>query len=175
MTSELILKEENIAQQIFLIRGEKVMLDFDLAQMYQVETKALKQAVKRNLESFPSDFMFELTVAEFKILRSQIVTSSWGGSRYLPMAFTEQGVSMLSGVLKSKRARQVNIAIMRAFVKMRKFFETHRDLETQLKKLESRMDKHDEAIKTIFEAIRLLMQPPNSPRKKIGFKIGKKK
>jgi hypothetical protein len=91
------------------------------------------------------------------------------------MAFTEQGVSMLSGVLKSKRARQVNIAIMRAFVKMRKFFETHRDLETQLKKLESRMDKHDEAIKTIFEAIRLLMQPPNSPRKKIGFKIGKKK
>src|ERR1019366_7934584 len=175
MTSELILKEENIAQQIFLIRGEKVMLDFDLAQMYQVETKALKQAVKRNLESFPSDFMFELTVAEFKILRSQIVTSSWGGSRYLPMAFTEQGVSMLSCVLKSKRARQVNIAIMRAFVKMRKFFETHRDLETQLKKLESRMDKHDEAIKTIFEAIRLLMQPPNSPRKKIGFKIGKKK
>lgn len=175
MTTKLILREENIVQQINFIRGEKVMLDIDLAILYGVPTKALKQAVKRNIESFPSDFMFVLSKNELKNLRSQFVTSRWGGTRYPPMAFTEQGVGMLSSVLKSKRARQVNIAIMRAFVSMRKFFETHRELAAQLKKLESRLDMHDEAINKIFEAIRQLMQPPNPLRKRIGFKIGKEK
>ncbi|MEO8147889.1 MAG: ORF6N domain-containing protein [Bacteroidia bacterium] len=172
MTASLILKEENIVQQIHFIRGEKVMLDFDLAQLYQVETRALKQAVKRNLESFPPDFMFVLTIKEISFLVSQNVIpskSKFGGA--LPYVFTEQGVAMLSGILKSKRARQVHIAIMRAFVSMRKFLETHKELATELKKLETRLDKNDDAINAIFEAIRQLMQPPNPPRKKIGFKI----
>ena len=127
------------------------------------------------MESFPPDFMFELTKREFKILRSQIVTSSWGGTRYASMAFTEQGVAMLSSVLKSKRARKVNVAIMRAFVQMRKLLETHKELAAQLRKLESRLDYHDAAIEENFEAIRQLMEQPNPPRKKIGFKIGKEK
>ncbi len=173
----MILKEVNIAQQIYFIRGEKIMLDFDLAFMYGVATKRLKEAVRRNIESFPDDFMFALTGEEMENLRSQIATSSlngrkteWGGTRYAPMAFTEQGVAMLSGVLKSKRAREVNISIMRTFVRMRKLIDTHKELAAQLKKLESRLDKNDEAIDTIFEAIRQLMQPPNPPRNKIGYK-----
>ncbi len=166
----LIIKEENIAQQIYFIRGEKVMLDFELSLLYDVETKALKRAVRRNMDIFPGDFMFELNPGEWDNLRSQFGTSRWGGTRYAPMAFTEQGVAMLSGVLKSKRARDVNVSIMRTFVRMRKLLETHKELATQFKKLESRLDKNDEAIETIFEAIRQLMQPPNPPRKKIGYK-----
>ena len=173
----LIIKEENIAQQIYFIRGEKVMLDFDLAALYCVPTKRLKEAVRRNIKSFPDDFMFELTPNEMVNLRSQIAASSlnagkkeWGGTRYAPMAFTEQGVAMLSGVLKSKRALDVNISIMRTFVRMRKLIDTNKELAIQLKKLESRLDKNDEAIDAIFEAIRQLMQPPDPPRKKIGFK-----
>jgi phage regulator Rha-like protein len=154
------------------------MFDFDLAQLYHVETRALKQAVRRNMESFPDDFMFRLTKKEWKILTSQIVMFKKGQGKhpkYLPYAFTEQGVAMLSSVLKSKRARLVNIAIMRAFVQMRKLLETHKELAAQLKKLESRLDQHDHAIQNIFEAIRQLMEQPNPPRKKIGFKIGKEK
>ena len=162
--------EENIVQQIYFIRGEKVMLDFDLATLYGVETKQLKQAVKRNIESFPNDFMFELTSTELENLRSHFVTSSWGGTRYMPMAFTEQGVAMLSSVLKSKRAREVNIAIMRIFVRMRKMLDKHKELSAQLKELENRLDNHDATIKKIFEAIRQLMQPAILPRNKIGFK-----
>lgn len=174
MPANLFLKEENIAQQIFFIRGEKVMLDFDLAALYQVETRALKQAVKRNLDHFPSDFMFRLSKKEW----SEVITNcdNLGSHKFspaTPFAFTEQGVSMLSGVLKSKRATEVNIAIMRTFVRMRKVFEAHKELAAQLKKLEGRLNKHDEAIQTILETIHQLMQPPNPPRKRIGFKIGK--
>jgi hypothetical protein len=122
------------------------------------------------MDIFPGDFMFELNQGEWDNLRSQFGTSRWGGIRYAPMAFTEQGVAMLSGVLKSKRAREVNISIMRTFVRIRKLIDKHKELAAQLKKLESRLDKNDEAIETIFEAIRQLMQPPNPPRKKIGYK-----
>ena len=171
MARGIILNEENIAQRIYFIRGEKVMLDFDLALLYGVETRALKQAVKRNLDSFPPDFMLVLTGKEINYMVSQNVIPSkgrFGGA--LPYAFTEQGVAMLSSVLKSKRAREVNIAIMRTFVRMRKLLEVRKELISQLKKLESRLDKHDAAINTIFEAIRQLMQPPNPQRKITGFK-----
>jgi hypothetical protein len=116
---------ERITSKIYLIRGMKVMLDRDLAELYDVETKVLKQAVRRNIDRFPEDFMFELSKEEFKNLRSQFVTSSWGGVRYRPYAFTEQGVAMLSSVLKSERGIRVNIQIMRAFIKLRQFAQTH--------------------------------------------------
>lgn len=173
------LKEENIVHRIFFVRGEKVMLDFDLAEMYDVETKYLKRQVRRNIKRFPEDFMFELTDEEFQNLRSQIGTSSWGGMRYPPYAFTEQGVAMLSGILNSSRAVEVNIAIMRTFVHLRKLIDTNRNLADKIDKLESKLkdktEKYDKDIALIFEAIRQLMQPPNPPRKRIGFKIGKGK
>ena len=123
------LPEETIIRKIFWIRENKVMLDFDLASMYGVSTKVLKQADKRNIQRFPNDFMFELTKSEFEILRSQIVTSSWGGTRYQPFVFTEQGVAMLSGILNSVHAIQVNIAIMRAFVQLRQILESNKELK----------------------------------------------
>ncbi|MCF8079862.1 MAG: ORF6N domain-containing protein [Desulfobacterales bacterium] len=161
---------ESIVSKILYLRSEKVLLDRDLANLYGVETKVLKQAVRRNIERFPKDFMFELSKKEFENLRSQIVTSSWGGARYKPMAFTEQGVAMLSSVLNSPRAIEVNIAIMRAFVRLRKSFASKREIEKKLKELENHLEKHDDDIKLIFEAIRQLMEPPeDEPRKKIGF------
>lgn len=163
------MKPENIVERIYMIRGEKVMLDFDLAEMYGVETKRLKEAVRRNLSRFPEDFMFQLTDNERVILRTQNATSSWGGIRYNPMAFTEQGVAMLSGLLNSDRAILVNIAIMRAFVSMRNLLSSNKELEEKLRLLEQRLNKHDEEISTVFEAIRRLMNPPNPPRKRIGF------
>ena len=123
------LPEETIIRKIFGIRGNKVMIDFDLASMYGVSTKVLKQAIKRNIRRFPNDFMFELTKSGFEILRSQIVTSSWGGTRYQPFVFTEQGVAMLSGILNSVHAIQVNIAIMRAFVQLRQILESNKELK----------------------------------------------
>ena len=165
---------KRIERSIYLIRGQKVMLDYELADLYGVPTKALKQAVRRNLDRFPSDFMFELTKGEFADLRSQIVTSSfpeWGGPRYAPMAFTEQGVAMLSSILRSKRAVLVNIEIMRAFVRVREILGAHRELASKLKELENRIQDHDEQIQTIFEAIRQLMTPPEKPKRKIGFEI----
>ena len=164
---------ELIASKIYLIRGIKVMLDRDLAELYGVETKRLKEQARRNIERFPEDFMFELTKEEIQNLRSQFATSSWGGARYLPMAFSEHGVLMLSSVLKSERAIQVNIVIMRAFVKLRQLFSTHKKLETRIKELETRISGQDERIVTIFEAIRQLMSPQRRPRRrirKIGFK-----
>jgi len=163
---------EKIESRIYEIRGQRIMLDHDLAELYGVQTKALKQAVSRNIERFPSDFMFILTYQEVVNLRSQIVTSSsrqWGGRRYKPMVFTEQGVAMLSSVLRSKRAVQVNIEIMRAFVRLRGLLLAHKDLARKLKELEERLEKHDEDIGLIFEAIRELMTPPDTPPKKIGF------
>ena len=153
-----------------MIRGHKVMLDSDLADLYRVPTKVFNQAVKRNLKRFPRDFMFRLTGKEVKILRSQIVTSSWGGRRNLPYAFTEQGVAMLSSVLNSERAVQVNIAIMRAFVKLREILTTHRELAEKIEELEKKYRQHDVKIQAVFDAIRELLQPPPVPTKRrIGF------
>ncbi len=169
---------ERIADKIYLIRQTKVMLDFDLAELYGVPTKALKQAVRRNQERFPSDFLFELSQKEFANLRSQIVTSSspqWGGSRYRPMAFTEQGVAMLSSVLRSKRAIQVNIAIMRVFAQLREILTTHKELAHKLADLEQHIQAHDEQIQAIFEALRQLMSSPETSRKKIGFEVKERK
>lgn len=161
-----IIQETIIANQIYFIRGEQVMLDFDLAQLYGVETKVLKQSVKRNIERFPEDFMFELTSAEWTNLRSQSVTSSWGGSRYLPYAFTEQGVAMLSGILRSARAIEVNIAIMRTFVQLRKLMSSNKELSEKIESLEQ---KYDEQFQTVFAVIKKLVQQDSKPRKMIGF------
>ncbi len=160
-----IVPVENIANRIYLIRGQRVMLDHDLAELYVVETKALKQAVRRNVERFPEDFMFELTRQEFNNLRSQIVTSSWGGVRYLPMAFTEQGIAMLSSVLRSDRAIQVNIQIMRTFTQMRRMLAENEELRGKIEALEK---KYDEQFEMVFEAIKEILFEEKEP-KKIGF------
>jgi phage regulator Rha-like protein len=154
------------------LRGEKVLLDRDLAELYGVETRVLKQAVRRNIKRFPEDFMFELTEDENRALRSQNVTLKRGQhSKYLPFAFTEQGVAMLSSILNSDRAIEVNIAIMRAFVQLRKMIASNEDLAKKLKELERVIEKHDKDIGLIFEAIRELMTPPEKPPKKIGFEV----
>jgi phage regulator Rha-like protein len=157
---------EAITGKILLLRGAKVMLDRDLAELYGVETKTLKQAVRRNIERFPDDFMFEMTKGELEILRSQIVTSSWGGTRYLPMAFTEQGVAMLSSILNSKRAIQVNIQIMRAFTKLRQMLGTHDDLRRKIEDMEA---KYDEQFRVVFEALRQLLETDEQSERRIGF------
>ena len=155
-----------------LIRGQKVMLDRDLADLYGVETRILVQAVKRNAERFPSDFMFKLKQEEFDSLRSQFVISKGrGGRRYLPYAFTEQGIAMLSSVLRSKRTVQVNIAIMRVFVRLREMLATHKELARKLAELEQHLEGHDQQIQTIFEAIRQLMSPTERSKTKIGFEV----
>lgn len=167
--------QEGIEQHIFLVRGQKVMLSMHLAELYGVEVRALIQAVKRNKERFPEDFMFQLTWEETKSLRSQIVilnNMAQRGShiKYLPYAFTEQGVAMLSSVLNSKRAIQVNIAIMRAFVKLRQILSAHKELAQKLSELERRLEGHDTDIQGIFEAIRRLTAlPEEEPKRRIGF------
>ena len=167
---------EDIGARIVFVRAHKVMLDADLAALYGVPTKVLVQAVRRNIERFPQDFMFQLTEQELGILRSQIVTSSsgdpgnWGGRRTLPYAFSEQGVAMLSTVLRSRRAIAVNIAIMRAFVRLRAMAAVDAELAKKLDELEHRVSHHDEAITAIVRAIRDLMAPPEPQRKqRIGF------
>ncbi|MFH0762958.1 MAG: ORF6N domain-containing protein [Candidatus Omnitrophota bacterium] len=165
-----ILSLEVVATRIFEIRGKRVMLDRDLAQLYGVTTKRLNEQVNRNIKRFPEDFMFRLVEEEASNLRSQIATSSWGGRRYLPYVFTEQGVAMLSSVLNSERAIRVNIAIMRAFVKLREILLTHKDLAAKLEKLERKYADHDEKIQLIFNAIKQLLEPsPQSPKAKLGF------
>ena len=162
-----LIPEETIERKIFLIRGQKVMLDKDLARLYEVQTKVLNQAVKRNIERFPQDFMFSLTREEIRRM-SQFVTSL---KFYKNVnVFTEQGVTMLSSVLRSKKAILVNIAIMRAFVKLRRILSTHKDLVYKLRELERKIEKHDVDIKDIFEAIRQLMKQPEEPKRKIGFR-----
>ncbi len=165
-----IIPVERIEQRILFLRSQKVMLDADLAELYVVTTKALNQAVKRNQDRFPEDFMFQLSKEEFANLKSQSVTSSsgWGGRRVPPYAFTEQGVAMLSSVLKSKRAIQVNVAIMRTFVRLRQMIASHAQLADQLKKLEK---KYDDQFKVVFDAIRQLMEIPKPKRNRIGFTI----
>jgi hypothetical protein len=161
------LPVEEIHQCILYVRHQKVMLDTHLAILYGVQTKVLLQSVKRNVNRFPVDFMFQLSDEEFQNLRSQFVTSSWGGRRFLPYVFTEQGVAMLSSVLKSKQAIQVNIEIMRAFVRLRELTGSHKELRDQLHSLEKKYDKN---FKVVFEAINQLMLPPISRKKRqIGF------
>lgn len=165
---------ERIETKIFLIRGQKVMVDRDLACLYGVRTFVLNQAVKRNAERFPEDFMFQLTEEEWLNLKSQIVISSWGGRRTLPYAFTEQGVAMLSSVLKNKRAIQINILIMRAFTRLKNMIAAHKELAQKIEELENRVDRHDSHIVSIIEAIKKLMEPKvEAPVvekvKKIGF------
>ena len=167
-----VVPVERIERSIFLIRGQKVILDTDLAGLYGVPTKVLIQAVKRNIRRFPSDFMFLLTRQEVTILRSQFVTSRWGGRRYLPHAFTEQGVAMLSSVLNSERAVQVNIEIMRAFIRLRQILTSHKELAQKLEQLERKVSSHDVHIQSLFEAIRQLMTPSPAPRRRIGFQEG---
>ena len=191
-----IIPLQQIAKAIHWVRGEKVLLDFDLATLYGVPTKTLNQAVKRNATRFPEDFMFQLSAEETRFLRSQFVTAksqtvdnqwilpNWSqfvtssrkhrGQIYRPYAFTEQGVAMLSSVLNSERAVKVNIAIMRAFVKLRQTLETSRELAHKFSELEKRVGKHDEEIGAILEAIRQLMAPPEKPRREIGFHVREK-
>jgi hypothetical protein len=169
--SELIVPDEILMSKIYYIRGYKVMLDEDLAELYEVETKQLKRQVRRNIDRFPEeDFMFELTKDELENLRSQIGTSSWGGSRYMPMAFTEQGVAMLSSVLNSARAIKVNIQIIRIFTRMREMLLTHKGILLKLEQLESKVTGHDEDIQLIFTYLKQLLNPPQDPRPRVGFR-----
>jgi hypothetical protein len=155
-----------LQQRILLIRGQKVMLDADLAALYGVSTKRLLEQVRRNASRFPDDFMFQLSEPEFKLLRSQIATLNILNRKYLPFCFTEQGVAMLSSVLRSERAVHVNIAIMRAFVHLREMIAGHAELRQRLDELEK---KYDAQFKVVFDALRALMAPPGKPRKAIGF------
>jgi hypothetical protein len=168
-TSDQALIAPGIVERtIIVLRGHRVILDEQLAPLYGVDVKVLNQAVKRNRERFPEDFMFQLIAEEARILRSQTVSSrSWGGRRYLPLAFTEQGVAMLSSVLRSPRAVQVNIEIMRAFVRLRQMLRENADLARKLAALER---KYDAQFKAVFDAIRELMEPPVQLTRPIGFK-----
>ena len=172
--SRATISAERIERAILILRRHKVLLDADLAKLYGVETKVLLQALKRNPDRFPKDFMFQLTDQEFRDLRSQFVTSSWGGRRYAPYVFTEQGVAMLSSVLNSPRAIAVNIEIMRAFVRLREIIASNKELARRLDELEARIERklstHDQAIAGILDAIRALMHTPEPTKKRrIGF------
>ncbi|MCI0531121.1 MAG: ORF6N domain-containing protein [candidate division Zixibacteria bacterium] len=172
MAKAMILAQR-IETKIHLFRGQKVMLSTDLAELYRVEPRVLTQAVRRNKDRFPEDFMFQLSKSEFRNLKSQIVTSSWGGlRRATPYAFTEQGVAMLSSVLNSPRAISVNIEIMRAFVRMRQMLSSYAELTEKLEKLE---DKYDIRFRVVFRAIRELMKPPERTRRQIGFRTDDKR
>ncbi|MDD4178481.1 MAG: ORF6N domain-containing protein [Candidatus Margulisbacteria bacterium] len=168
-----LIPVERIENKIYLIRGQKIMLDRDLANLYGVATRDLNKAVARNLFRFPDDFMFQLSRNEFINLKFQFGTSSWGGTRKLPRAFTEQGIAMLSSVLRSRKAALVNIQIMRTFVRLKQIVLTHKDLALQLNLLEQKygkhLEKHDADIQLVFDAIRKLMLPPKKPARKIGF------
>lgn len=162
--TDSLIPIERIASQIYLLRGEKVMLDSDLAALYGIETGALTRAMKRNRERFPDDFCFQLSKEEFEILRSQTgISSQWGGRRYPPWAFTEHGVAMLSSVLRSQRAVQVNVAIIRAFVRLRKVLASNEELARKVA-------QHDRQIAALFKHVKALLEPPDPPKKHpIGF------
>lgn len=164
--------DELIMNKIYVVRGQKVMIDRDLAELYEVETKRLKEAVRRNENRFPEDFMFEMNKKEFENWRSQFATSKEDkqGLRYAPFCFTEQGVTMLSCVLNSDRAIDVNIQIIRIFTKMKEMLLTNKDILLQMQKVENKLTEHDEDIKLIFEYLKKLLNPPHEQRKRIGFK-----
>jgi phage regulator Rha-like protein len=169
---KLILPDEAVMNKIYLVRGKKIMLDRDLAELYGVETKVLKQAVRRNLNRFPEDFMFEMNKSELENWRTQFASSKEDrqGLRYAPFCFTEQGVTMLSCILNSERAIAVNIQIIRIFTRMREMLLTHKDILLKLEQLEKKVTGHDEDIRLIFEYLKQLLTPPQEPRAKIGFK-----
>jgi phage regulator Rha-like protein len=171
-TSSLAVPAERIERRILLIRGHKVMLDSDLAELYQVSTKRLNEQVKRNRGRFPEDFMFQLTLEEAQSLRSQVATSNRarGGRRYFPYAFTEHGAVMLASILKSSVAVQASVEVVRAFIRLREMLAAHKELATKLAELEARIEAHDENITALFEVIRQLMEPPEKPRPRIGFR-----
>jgi hypothetical protein len=165
-----IIPSDKIVSKIYVIRNRKVMLDKDLAELYAVKTKDLNASVKRNIKRFPEDFMFQLSKAEFQNLRLQISTSSWGGIRYMPYVFTEQGVAMLASVLNSDRAVNVNIQIIRIFVKVRELMATNEILQRKIIELEKKYGSHDEKINKIFATLNLLLlEEKTKPRHKIGF------
>lgn len=168
MTEHLVIPNERIINKIYIIRNKKVMLDRDLAELYGVKTKVLNQSVKRNIDRFPNDFMFKLDKQEFNNLRSQIVTSKKGGVTWGTFVFTEQGVAMLSSILKSDRAIHVNIQIIRTFTKIREFLLTNEQLQKKILEMES---KYDNKIKKIFDVLELLLIDKNKPKREIGFKI----
>ncbi len=164
---QALVPTEVVESIIIVLRGEKVILDRHIACLYEVETRILIQAIKRNLKRFPKDFMFQLTTEETRILRCQFGTSSWGGSRYRPYAFTEQGVAMLSSVLRSERAAQVNVEIMRTFVRLRRMAVSQADLARKIEDLE---EKYDSQFSVVFDALRELMATPEPSERPIGFK-----
>ncbi|NVN96026.1 MAG: ORF6N domain-containing protein [Bacteroidetes bacterium] len=171
----IILPDEVIMSKILLIRGQKVMIDRDLAELYEVETKVLKQAVRRNLDIFPEHFMFELTEDEFNNLRSQIVTSSWGGQRYLPFVFTEHGILQLANVIKSTRARKISIRIIEVFIKMREMLISHKELFAELEQIKKQISNHDDQFMLIFEYLKQFEEAKQqhleqANRKKIGYR-----
>jgi len=169
---QVLVAEQKILNRIYVVRGEKVMLDRDLAEMYRVETRRLNEQVKRNMSRFPKDFMFTLTTKEYENLKSQNATSSWGGRRKLPNAFTEQGVAMLSSVLNSDVAIEVNIRIIRVFTRLREYALTHKEILVQLGKLEKEVKGNSKDIENIFMVLKELIEKQSkpSPRNKIGFK-----
>ena len=171
----IMLPDEVIMNKIYLVRGKKVMVDKDLAELYETETKVLKQAVRRNIDIFPEHFMFELTEDEFKNLRSQTVTSNWGGQRYLPFVFTEHGILQLANVIRSPRARKMSVRIIEVFIKMHEMLQTHKELFQKLSDLEKKFADHDNKILVIFEYLKQLEQAKQEEleqkkRKKIGYK-----
>jgi phage regulator Rha-like protein len=168
-----IVHQDFIEKLIFHVRDKKVMLDAHLAEIYSVPTKVLVQAVKRNINRFPKEFMFQLSDVEYQLLRSQFVTSKKGrgGRRYLPYVFTEHGVAMLATVLNSKRAVQMSIIIVKTFVRLRELLSTNKEFREKLHLLETKVDNHDQEIQTIIEAIRQLMLPPEKPKRQIGFRV----
>jgi hypothetical protein len=168
----LAIPDELVMNKIYLIRNQKVMLDSDLAELYQVETKVLNQQVKRNLKRFPDDFMFQLTEQEFDHLKSQFVTSSWGGKRKLPYVFTEQGVAMLSGILNSDRAIAVNIQIMRIFTRIRQMLADNTDLRLDIEKIKNKLDNQDKNMEIVFRYLDELLEKKENPieRNKIGYR-----
>jgi len=169
--NEIITGDQEIAEKIYLIRGHKVMLDNDLAEMYGVETKRLIEQVNRNLLRFPAEFMFRLTDEEFEVLRSQIATSKRGGRRYAPYAFTEHGILMLSSVLNSKQAITMSIKIIEVFVKFREMLINQKDLLLKFEQLEKLVVQHDDDIQHIFQALKQLIQQKNELREPVGFKL----
>ena len=173
-----LIPAEAIEKVILVIRDQKVMLDSDLAEIYGVETKRLNEQVRRNIERFPSDFMFQLTAQEMKNLKSHFATSSsnWGGRRKLPFAFTEHGAIMAASVLSTPRAVEMSVFVVRAFVRLRTLLATHKELAAKFAELEKKLTVHDDQIRLIIEAIKQLMTPPEPPtRRPIGFRVGKDK
>lgn len=171
MSKKIKISDRDVVNKIYVIRGQKVMLDIDLAELYKVETGRLNEQVKRNIGRFPPDFMFQLKDKEWESLRSQFAISKGrGGRRYTPFVFTEHGVLMLSSVLNSERAIQVNIQIMRIYSKLKSILLDHKDILLKLEKLETKVSKHDENFHTVFTYLRKLLNPKTEPMRKIGFK-----